>query len=449
MKKYIWNPHIRENILKESLFYVRLSFSPRYLAKKTALLLENYFEEEGVNSYAIWEITGNFDLLLRFWLPSDKHISKFHQGIVDCLDSVSLSGCDYFGVANYVHWLWENGNDKSVINSVKSITNEIVDKFNSSKVDKKTEKFYVENNVLRKWRRTNGITFVITIPPPVATINEEGKKAFWGKLVGVMESSRCVNDFACYSGVGFCNYILVGTVKYSEFGSIDTEVLDKISELSIMGASGIRTQTNILLGNGGAPIKYKDKMELVSPIIDKEEIPEENQYLECKASFSLDTERYLKGDGKETYDKMLSFNGVGKNVVGMLNAKGGVLIIGLSEKETLGSRKLEELSKKYPSNNLYLICGIEIEYNKKGWDEYSRRLQRFFRDYIEPNPLGHLRLERQMVKGKALCFIHIVRKVKDSWFYLKHNDQKKFYVRHGAETVMLSGISSDEYKNSL
>ncbi len=129
-------------------------------------------------------------------------------------------------------------------------------------------------------------------------------------------------------------------------------------------------------------------MQLRTSSVKKLVARDESETLEFKGSLSLDVKRLLLGDGVTGGARGLEDEGVLRSIVAMLNSKGGEVVVGVLEqvdfarsgRRASGSRCLRIEDK--------LILGLDMEYDKKGWDGYQRRLTELDRESHRSRRLG-------------------------------------------------------------
>ncbi len=105
-----------------------------------------------------------------------------------------------------------------------------------------------------------------------------------------------------------------------------------------------------------------------------------------------------------------------KTIVGFLNAKGGTLLIGVSDDGN--------------------IKGLKEDFmfvHKKNQDGFQLRLRDFIRNQFDPEPVGQINITFKEFNGKVICQVE-VKACKE----ITHLD-KETYVRDGNQTLKLEG----------
>lgn len=179
-----------------------------------------------------------------------------------------------------------------------------------------------------------------------------------------------------------------------------------------------------------------EEMLDISTVLDREE----DQKLEFKGSLDLDLKRYFLGDGAKVATEDVKDDFL-KNVVGMLNADGGTIVIGVLEKSDFP--KLVAHTDELQSTGDKLLCGIEIQYQEKAWDGFQRRLLDIIGKRIGDSVRALIGISRVKVMSKDLCTVRVIR---TNWCYL---DAKHFFVRCSNQTKELTGRDMDDYKKKF
>ena len=166
----------------------------------------------------------------------------------------------------------------------------------------------------------------------------------------------------------------------------------------------------------------------------------EGQNLEVKASLKLDVDGLLKHGGAKAYR---AEQGLLKTVVGMLNAEGGTVVLGLIEEaqyDGCGSALYEEL----PPVRGYRLLGIEEDEKayRGSKDHYERTVRDLVRDNVGPTVDIGVRFHDYC--GRTVCEV-VVSRAQGMWHQLKG---MPFMVRQGNRTQPLSDAEADEYKRS-
>lgn len=162
---------------------------------------------------------------------------------------------------------------------------------------------------------------------------------------------------------------------------------------------------------------------------------EEGQELEFKGSFGLNVKKFLFTN-KITFETELENEALAA-IVGFLNASGGILILGVLEKQKDLPAYKDRVSEKFNK----LIFGVEREYPRDGYDGFIRRMEDILRKRIDPNLPSLLKIKKNLIDEHDLVQITIPKGEK--WYYL---DNEVFFVREHNQTMTKKGGNADEYK---
>src|SRR5687768_15863047 len=96
LPQYLWHHKVHERWGGERLFFWRLAFSPTYDANRILDALREVLAEQNVTSYAVYETSGLYDVLLRVWMPAAVSIAAFESALERRLDTLHLRVRDHF-----------------------------------------------------------------------------------------------------------------------------------------------------------------------------------------------------------------------------------------------------------------------------------------------------------------------------------------------------------------
>ena len=72
-----WHNSVHKEWGKERLYFYRLGFAPIYNLTAIERALSKLFARHRIGSQVTYELYGNWDLLVRLWLPSDVQSEDF------------------------------------------------------------------------------------------------------------------------------------------------------------------------------------------------------------------------------------------------------------------------------------------------------------------------------------------------------------------------------------
>ena len=456
------------------MYFWRLGFAPIYHRDAITAALTVVFNETDVHSFVIYEIAGPYDILLRIWLPTSTSQSSFETSLRRQLAPLRLQTMDFFVVTDCLrHWVWDDGRDGVRVPTLEVIEKRLPEKeiseINASQCSEELFQRLTALNLLAETPFTSGIKFSIVIPRFYAGAPsvEEGESL--GQRVGrVLADAAHVKEGSLYRGVGFAQFLIMGKVDYEDYLKIFEELVDPIMGIGISDFLGTRTYTQV----NAAPdfLRFQEFIPTGTPasqlgaislevLLDQEESveallgQEESLKLEVKGSALVDLGRWLHSqkDDVPQPSEVIAVEEFLKPIVGMLNARGGVILLGALELERFTHREAREKLAAYPTHGKYVCVGIEPDMQGKGWDWYSRALRDPLATRITPSASLWVDLEQRIFEDVPMCLIS-VRAPEDQNFYLIEDTQKPhlavYYVREGNRTRPLGGLEADLYKQN-
>lgn len=471
--RYIWHHQLHEAWASERLYFWRLAFFPTY--DQTAIRdgVEEVLTEHGVASYALYEIYGVYDLILRIWLPTQTSPERFEEALESRLKALHMEVCDAFSVGQILrHWPWPQKDgtvmpiDSGVVRDrmredALADLNEIARGGRSVSSDEDALKTALSKKILAPCNLGDGLKFfvVVTSSSQLATIAARSAlRQRLNEILDEAEEEGAVSDTSLYEGSGFGQFIMLGRIDPTQFSALRIGVIDRVNAAGMGPYFRARPYTYLTAtgaGEDGLAPKFVDVMPTLRDSADASEPIEaflerdESEELEMKGSAFVNVDRWIQS-GKAVRDEDVTNEGVLKSIVGMLNRLGGTVVLGVLETSRYDSEKLaKRRSGEFPVVGQYVCVGVELDYQGKDWDHYALKLQRIIMERIDPPPVGLVTISRVEVAGKPLCVLAVQRTSRE-WFYLNREKgaAAEFYVRLGNGTRDLRGPVADGYKQS-
>jgi hypothetical protein len=406
-------------------------------------------------SYAIYELTGEIDLLLRLWIPPSVTQLSFENALKRALSDVHLTHSDNFTVNEIIaHWIWnDNGpgdmRQPSERHLKEGLSDSEIQRVNDGRITYEEFKWFAERNFLTPYNPSPGIKFAIRIPH-FEGMTVLARNHLRIALMEIMRRSRHLKELSLYRGAGFGQFLLIGKVEPSHFENVNSELIHQINELGLGPIFGVRTITHIIVSSPGDSQTLQDRIPLKRELqhgdgeitIDWLFEREEDEALEFKGSAFSNLDRWLEDGGEPTDDKRVTEEGALRAIIGLLNAKGGRVVIGVLEAKRY-KKYVPEALRGLPRRGEYIVCGVNVDYRGKSWDEFALRLQNIIFSSIIPTPKVWVSVKKEVVDGRDVCVV-TVRECRSDWFYLKTDPN--FYVRFGNSTDAMIGPNADEYK---
>lgn len=421
--------------------------------------ITNAFTERSVNSFAVYDTTGLYDLLLRTWIPSLTTQNDFESCLRKHLAPLNLQRIDVFAVSEHImHWVWDDGNGGIRIPSDETLQKQFQDsklaKFNDGQF---TEDQFVKArdvNLLEEMPFTDGVKFSIMIPPS-ETATYRASEAIEVRLCQILINAENVQEKSLYHGLGFAQFLIVGRVPYDHYFAIFDELVNPIVESGAHDFLGVRTYTQINAAKDFVAfqeqIPTRSELSLVSANITELLSQDESMLFEVKGSALVDLKRWLHSNEAKSVEpsRRITMDEFLKPIVGMLNAEGGHILIGAIEHERYPN--ISEKLKSYPTHGKFTCVGIELDTQKNDWDWYLRNLREYVTRHITPSCSFWVTIDKREVENVPVCLISINAPT-DQYFYLvedlKKPNNATFCVREDNSTRILGGVEADQYKRS-
>jgi len=455
--EYIWNNRIHQRWAGEDLVFWRLAFFPGYKRKKVLETIEALMKKEKVCSFAVYEALGLFDIFIRTWLPAQT-FENFEEKLNEALRGEYLQLLESFRVTRILrHHVWDGEGDdfeepsEEILES--PFSNAEINRINKGRLTPDRQKYLETNKVIAKLPVGDGIKFFTVITSPIYPMGVEAREDLEEKLLTLIDEAG-VDEPSLYEGSGFGRFIVMGRSQADNFFAI-TELAGAINDLGINNSLVARPYTHVCSERGVLACIDQLPAKATQDRVDLEELlsQPESEELEVKATLKLDIAPWLATSQDLESKDVVANNGVIKAIVGMLNARGGRVVVGAIERKDEFRSTLADnhpLLEGYERIGEYIIFGIDEEeqFKVRGWDGFQRQLQELISSRIDPSPAGLISIEEEKLGGKTLCIIS-VRPSTARWFYrrLKADDRVTFFVRLAGQTVALAGSDADRYKD--
>jgi hypothetical protein len=455
--RWQWHPEAREAWANERLYFWRIHF-PTYERQRFLDNVQEVMRRTGVLAYAVYELYGGFDMLLRVWLPTTQGV--FEATFTEVFGRDPNIVIEGFAVTEIVsHWPWPTGPDGGVAPLGNEIlknraSNRKLEALNIGEVDLSTT--YEGRGLLAKTDHASGIKFAIAIGTSRHWMPMSSSQRVQQTLVDILRSAPITefSEKSLYKGLGFASYLLLG--RTTAFHSIENELTQPINAL-VASETGARTTTFVV--STQRLLAFSEAMRLTEEPPPKRSAKEwlledESQRLEVKGSAFTDLHDWLvaQNDDGSPPRNDIPIESLCKAIVGMLNAEGGAVIVGALETKRYGdSPRLERVLRVGD----YVIWGIRSDMGKADWDEYARRLREVIGTRVKPDPNVFLEIEKDGIRRRPLAVISVrppIRTVgSEQWFYqypkTQGDGRPRFWVREGNRTKEKAGPEIDAYKS--
>lgn len=251
---------------RERLFFWRLSFWPTHDRELVLAALDVVLESHHICSFAVYELFGDNDLLVRAWLPVQTTQEDFEAGLRTGLPK--LSQLAVFSVtSNVTHWVWESDGEFRRPSQARMLARPPDDEIATvNRFDEAPDELlrrFGEDNLIAEATHTRGIKFVVvvTIAPVGGYVDHSTEMR--DRLVGILERAGSVEERSLYEGVGFGRFLVLGRVDFDKFERIRTEVTDPITSELSPSTFGGRTYT--MLVPAGDFLRFEERLPVEHP----------------------------------------------------------------------------------------------------------------------------------------------------------------------------------------
>src|SRR5436305_333564 len=86
----IWNDAVHERVESAHLYFWRLSFGFDYDRDSIFEHLAQFYRKANINSYVAYETLGDYDVLIRMWVPRTYIAEEIENALRDALREDSL-----------------------------------------------------------------------------------------------------------------------------------------------------------------------------------------------------------------------------------------------------------------------------------------------------------------------------------------------------------------------
>jgi hypothetical protein len=467
LQKFQWHPQIHEVAGEESLHYWFLSFASNFEWERLQGVLKQLIDEHGVISYALYELMGDYDMLLRVWLPSGT-AAKFGSSLQERLAVFSLARAERYNVESVIrHWPFAPrgvGAIKELSDGEALPPNGRIQEVNELLAQVKPHDDKLLATSLRKRligppvknRDEEPGVKIVTLIKPVRGLTPDTKRGLGNQVARVLDEQRHIRQRSLYQVEGWdAAFLLTCLAPEDKFFAFRESLIRDLSPL--LEATGARTNSYscasrdlVMFQDRVAAPDHQQNGTLPEPEIPELLSLEESATLEVKGSAFTPLDPWLlNGEGLAESARFFQ-RGVLRAIVAFLNGEGGTVVIGALEPGRYEKRLHDERLSNFPRIGAYLCPGLlDPTFEEKGWDAYERKIGESIAKNVSPAPSG-LRIRKERFEGIDFCVIDVPSGRREDWHYLESpKAPSQFLVRQGARIVELNGIEADRYKKKI
>lgn len=467
IQKLQWHPRVHEVAGKETLHYWFLSFASNFEWERLRGALKELLDQHGISSYALYELMGDYDMLLRVWLPSGTG-AKFGNALEESLASFALARADRYNVEAVIrHWPFAPkgiGAIKELSSNATLPSNGRIQEVNERLIARGAAKDRALSGLLKhrvigppleNLDEVRGVK-IVTLIKPVRALTPNQKRGLGNQLARVLDEQPQIRQRSLYQVEGWdAAFLLTCLAPQRDFFTFREKLIRDLSPL--LESVGARTNSYSCASRN--LVMFQD-LVVTPDQPTNEHIPargihellnlEESVTLEVKGSAFAPLDPWLRS-GEELAESPRFFQrGVLRGIVALLNTEGGSVVVGGLEPSRYEDRLPAERLAEFRRIGAYLCCGLrDPTYTQQGWDTYERKIGESIAKNVSPDPSSLLRIRKERYEGVDFCVIDVNSSQDHGWHYLepqRDSAPSQFLVRRGARSVELSGIEADRYK---
>ena len=462
---WAWHYRLHERLANERLVCVLIGFDPSYGRERAKADVKKALNRIGVLSYTLWELIGEYDVMLEAWLPVNIDVTALREAIDEEVLNSNVDMLTMTVDRVLHHWMWAEEPDfAQAKNIVESRHFRTLNGPSERSIPPAQLRRYRAAGLVERVPRYNTIKFFMRISNPRRGTNQETHVGL-AELAreGLQDAEILCPVVMRVSGDGGL-YLLSGRVPPAQFEQISVALGKSLSQHGLLESLRCRTTTHISAFHG--PIDRREQLlpeeievegdgHLTPLMVRSWLLRPEGAELEFKSSAFTDVDKAVgRSLSRPRRTKDQAAAEIAKAVCGMLNASGGYVVIGVAE---LDRYTLEELTAAYghvPVEGDRAVLGVNKEYpDKSGWDNYERQLADKVGKHLSGGAASWLKFHPVEVEDRMVCAIEVGRPSR--WFFLKEKvgDRNSrvievFYGRTGGQTRPLQGQEMMEFQEA-
>ncbi len=482
---FLWHNDLHKAWADERLFFLFLTYEPTYNREAALERIQRFLTEQHILAYQIYEMIGDFDIIVRAWIPARVEREEFREALREADRTVSIKYL--LPVADVVHhWPWAKGKRTPIGDMYRPDATQLKRGMPLRELEKLSELQAATNGsrpsrelktprdakLLIRPEHEEGIRFLIL----VKLVNVDAWESLQKRISTLLNGARSViRDPSVYRLDDRFRFLILGHVRQQPgaFHAISQRIVGPINDYA--ESASARTYSSFFAGPTllahrdrlrlpPAPPKLETKVD-VAQLLDQPE----SQHLEVKGSAFTDLRVWLEG-GKEPCRpaKPISnpankpANSLVRAVASLLNSDGGNIVLGAVEHSQFHNyERYQELPSPGGDEPLYRLSGLEFDYGEDGdFDSFARLLRELLEARLDPAPAYRwLKIRPAKLAGKELCVIQI--EPPDEWFWAKVDKRTQggrkrgrsasrfdwgFVIRMEAKTQQLKEREVEKYK---
>lgn len=504
----LWHNELHRLWGQCTLEFWLLRFREWYERDDAFQTMVNLMEEVGIGAYTAYELSGEFDVLLRAWIPAGE-VNGFAERLKD---TFPLKGTRKFTVEEVIrHWPWigtesfvPKSCDPDELRKLISLAevesaNRVSDHAHTGTSPEPTEsdvealERLMGRNALADIGSTTGIRMMLRLRGNEGFDDDDWRRlgtavaAELDRITGRAESGGSsapqgftIVDVSLY-GCSDRSLLILCRIPYHSWHDIREHLLEPLAAIPgvmqttmfpVLSPGFVCSREHLILDdrirralrNGDAPPgPGEDGGKGAGPLPPPPRIPPsareylkrpEGRDFEVKGSAFAPLEDWL-GRGRDApEDHGLSESGgffrdtIGKTVVAMLNSGGGTIVIGVLELDKFERHSSEVLERlaELPVIGRYCVLGLQDPvFTNKDWDGFELKFNRLLKEAIEGEVADLVHLSRDWHEERPLAVVRVDDPGMSEGYYLRKDNDHRFYIRRGSSTDQLRGPAMIRY----
>jgi serine/threonine protein kinase len=252
---YLWHHRVHTEKRRERLFYWRIGFEGGYERDRVAAGIDSACSRTGIKAFIVYELFGAYDLLIRTWMPPDRHFDEFENVLTGELESTNLEMCDAFEVDYMIrHWPFSDEHGEPLPppeeRRIGRLQDSEIDEVDTKWPDVRPELLerLIDERLLTPLNHTTferpGIKFAIDVSSEGPT--DARKLAdFEQELLELVDRASGISQRSLYAGSGYAHFMIMGRVDYEAFHAIHSELVSQINTAALSERYRARTVTHV------------------------------------------------------------------------------------------------------------------------------------------------------------------------------------------------------------
>jgi hypothetical protein len=498
----IWHGELHRQWGRCTLEFWLLRFREWYERDAAFQTLVDLMGEAGIGAYTAYELSGDFDVLLRAWVPAQE-VNGFAERLKQ---TFPLKDTRKFTVENVIrHWPWRGEHSPELRpcdpDGLRQITspaqvesaNLISDHGHLGTADEPSEedvaalKRLMTADALTDIHGTTGIRLLLRLKANDGLDDDDWKK-LGNNTARLLDglARPASNGFAPVSDAFLLDEVslyacsdrsllvlcriqhrlwhdmrdrlleplagMTGVMQTTTWPALsrnfvcsrDHLILDARTEAALAGGRGTDDS------NGGS----NDGQSFLPPpprippsardLLDRPE----GRNFEAKGSAFAPLEGWLSRgkDAPEDHglreSKGFFRDTVAKTVVAMLNSEGGTLVVGVLERDKFSRHTSEVIGRlaELPVAGNYCVLGLQDPvFREKDWDGFELKFNRLLKELIHGELSDLVLISRDWHSRRPIAVVQVESPKMTQGFYLREGDDRRFFVRRGGSSDELHG----------